>query len=83
MLIKRFSDEFTAVNFYCKHKGITFDFSFRGSKYAAYKLKPDGSNVIRLDDEYFVIPNSLYLMVRRFLIHYRKGDVETETLFHL
>lgn len=83
MLIKRFSDEFTAVYSYCMHKGITFDFSFRGSKYAAYKLKPDGSNVIRLDEEYFVIPNSLYLMIRRFLIHYRKGDVETETLFHL
>lgn len=83
MLIKRFSSEFTAVYLYCVHKGVTFDFSFRGSKYAAYKLKPDGSNVIRLDDEYFVIPNSLYLMIRRFLIHYRKGDVETETLFHL
>lgn len=83
MPIKRFSSEFAAVCFYCLHKGITFDFSFRGSKYAAYKLKPDGSNVIRLDVEYFVIPNSLYLMIRRFLIHYRKGDVETETLFHL
>lgn len=83
MLIKRFSNEFTAVSLYCRHKGITFDFSFRGSKYAAYKLKPDGSNVIRLDEEYFVIPNSLYLMIRRFLIAYRKGDVDTETLFYL
>lgn len=83
MLIKRFSNEFTAVCFYCEYKGITFDFSFRGSKYAAYRLKPDGSNVIRLDKEYFVIPNSLHLMIRRFLIHYRKGDIEIETLFHL
>lgn len=83
MLIKRFSNEFTAVHFYCVRKGITFNFSFRGSKYAAYKLKTDGSNVIRLDDEYFVIPNSLYLMIRRFLIYYRKGNVDIETLFYL
>lgn len=81
--IERFSSEFAAVRSFCMHKGIPFKFIFRGSKYAAYRLKPDGYNVIRLDFDYFVIPNSTHLMIRRFLIHYRKGDVETETLFHL
>lgn len=81
--IERFSSEFAAVRSFCKHKRIPFKFVFRGSKYAAYRLKPDGYNVIRLDSDYFVIPNSTHLMIRRFLIHYRKGDVETETLFNL
>lgn len=81
--IERFSSEFTTVRSFCKHKGIPFKFIFRGSKYAAYRLKPDGYNVIRLDSDYFVIPNSTHLMIRRFLIHLRKGDVDTETLFHL
>lgn len=62
---------------------MPFDFIFRGSKYAAYKLKPDNCNVIRIDNDYFVLPNTTHLMIRRFLIHYRKGDVETETLFNL
>lgn len=68
---------------YCKHKDIPFTLIFRGSKYAAYKLKPDNCNVIRIDNDYFVLPNTTHLMIRRFLIHYRKGDVETETLFNL
>jgi hypothetical protein len=68
---------------YCKHKGFSFDFLFRGSKYAAYKLKPVDCNVIRLDNDYFVIRNSLHLMIRRFLIAYRKGDIDIETLFYL
>lgn len=83
MFIKRFSSEFTAVSRFCKHKNIPFNFSFRGSKYAAYRLKPDDCNVVRLDNEYFVLPNTTHLMIRRFLVHYRKGDVETETLFDL
>lgn len=81
--IEQFSSELAAVRSFCKHKGIPFKFIFRGSKYAAYRLKPDGYNVIRLDSDYFVILNSTHLTIRRFLIHYRKGDVETETLFHL
>lgn len=83
IFIERPSSEFTAVSLFCKRKNIPFDFSFRGSKYAAYRLKPDNCNVIRLDNEYFVLPNTTHLMIRRFLIHYRKGDVETETLFDL
>lgn len=81
--IERFPSEFAAVRFFCKTKGIPFNYIFRGSKYAAYRLKPDGYNVIRLDSDYIVIPNSTHLMIRRFIIHFRKGDVETETLFHL
>ena len=52
-------------------------------KYAAYRLKPDDSRVIRLDDEYFVVSSMLYLMIRRYLVALRKGDDSAETLFHL
>ena len=75
--------ELEAVKNFCCNRGISFDYSFRGSKYAAYRLKPDDSRVIRLDDDYFVISSTLYLMIRRYLIAFRKGDGSTETLFHL
>lgn len=78
-----FISEFEAVEKFCRNRNISFDYSFRGSKYAAYRLKPDDSRVIRLDDDYFVISATLYLMIRRFLIAFRKGDVFAETLFHL
>lgn len=83
VFIENFQSELDAIRSYCEHKSIPFDFIFRGSKYAAYKLKPDNCNVIRIDNDYFVLPNTTHLMIRRFLIHYRKGDVETETLFNL
>lgn len=75
--------ELEAVKKFCCNHDISFDYSFRGSKYAAYRLKPDDSRVIRLDDDYFVISSTLYLMIRRYLIAFRKGDGSTETLFHL
>lgn len=75
--------EYEAVKSFCRERNISFDFVFRGSKYAAYRLKPDGHKVIRLDDDYFVISNMLYLMIRRYLIAFRKGDGSAETLFHL
>lgn len=75
--------EFEVVKKFCYDHNISFDYSFRGSKYAAYRLKPDDSRVIRLDNEYFVISATLYLMIRRFLIAFRKGDGSAETLFHL
>lgn len=75
--------EFEAVNNFCRERDISFDYSFRGSKYAAYRLKPDDSRVIRLDDDYYVISATLYLMIRRYLVAFRKGDGSTETLFHL
>jgi hypothetical protein len=75
--------ELEAVKNFCRNRDISFDYSFRGSKYAAYRLKPDDSRVIRLDDDYFVISSTLYLMIRRYLIAFRKGDGSTETLFHL
>lgn len=75
--------EFEAVKKFCSERNISFDFSFRGSKYAAYRLKPDDSTVIRLDNDYFVISSTLYLMIRRYLIAFRKGDGSAETLFHL
>jgi hypothetical protein len=75
--------ELEAVKNFCHNRDISFDYSFRGSKYAAYRLKPDDSRVIRLDDDYFVISSTLYLMIRRYLIAFRKGDGSTETLFHL
>lgn len=81
--IEKFQSELDSIRSYCKHKGIPFNFMFRGSKYAAYKLKPDGCNVIRIDDDYFVLPNTTYLMIRRFLITLRKGDLDIETLLHL
>lgn len=75
--------ELDAIKSYCKHKGIPFNFIFRGSKYAAYKIKPDNCNVIRIDNDYFVLPNTTHLMIRRFLIALRKGDLDIETLFYL
>lgn len=75
--------EYEAVKKFCRERGISFDFLFRGSKYAAYRIKPDGYNVVRLDSDYFVIANTLYLMIRRYLVALRKGDGSAETLFHL
>lgn len=83
VVIENFQSELDAVRSCCERKGISFDFVFRGSKYAAYKLKPDNCNVIRIDDDYFVLPNTIYLTIRRFLIALRKGDLDIETLFHL
>lgn len=81
--IEEFESEFEAIRSYCKHKGIPFDFVFRGSKYAAYKLKSDNCNVIRIDNDYFVLPNATHLMIRRFLIALRRGDLDIETLFDI
>lgn len=75
--------EFEAVKKFCCYRNISFDYCFRGSKYAAYRLKPDGYRVIRLDNDYFVISATLYLMIRRYLVAFRKGDGSSETLFHL
>lgn len=75
--------ELEAVEKFCCSRNISFDYSFRGSKYAAYRLKPDDSRVIRLDNDYFVISATLYLMIRRYLVAFRKGDGSAETLFHL
>ena len=75
--------ELEAVKNFCCERNISFKYSFRGSKYAAYRLKPDDSRVIRLDNDYFVISSTLYLMIRRYLIAFRKGDGSAETLFHL
>lgn len=75
--------ELEAVEKFCNSRNILFNYSFRGSKYAAYRLKPDDSRVIRLDDDYYVISATLYLMIRRYLIALRKGDGSAETLFHL
>lgn len=78
-----FISEFEAVKKFCRDRDISFDYSFRGNKYAAYRLKPDGCRVIRLDNDYFVISSTLYLMIRRYLVAFRKGDGSVETLFHL
>lgn len=75
--------ELEAVKNFCRERDISFDYSFHGSKYAAYRLKPDDCRVIRLDNDYFVISATLYLMIRRYLIALRKGDDSAETLFHL
>lgn len=75
--------ELEAVEKFCNSRNIFFNYSFRGSKYAAYRLKPDDSRVIRLDNDYYVISATLYLMIRRYLIAFRKGDGSAETLFHL
>lgn len=75
--------EFEAVKKFCCERNIAFDYSFRGSKYAAYRLKSDDSRVIRLDNDYLVISPTLYLMIRRYLVAFRKGDGSAETLFHL
>ena len=78
-----FISEFEAVKSFCHERDIPFNFLFRGSKYAAYRLKPDDSKVIRLDNDYYVISATLYLMIRRYLVALRKGDGSAETLFHL
>ena len=75
--------EFEAVKNFLRERDIPFNFLFRGSKYAAYRLKPDGFRVIRLDNDYFVVSSMIYLMIRRYLIGLRKGDDSVETLFHL
>lgn len=75
--------EFEAVKNFLRERDIPFNFLFRGSKYAAYRLKPDDSRVIRLDNDYYVISATLYLMIRRYLVALRKGDGSAETLFHL
>lgn len=75
--------ELEAVKNFCRERDISFDYSFRGSKYAAYRLKPDDYRVIRLDNDYYVISATLYLMIRRYLVALRKGDGSVETLFHL
>lgn len=75
--------EIEAIENFCNNHNILFNYSFRGSKYAAYRLKPDDSRVIRLDNDYYVISATLYLMIRRYLVALRKGDGSTETLLHL
>lgn len=75
--------EFESVNKFCCDRNIPFSYSFRGSKYAAYRLKPDDSRVILLDNDYYVISATLYLMIRRYLVALRKGDGSAETLFNL
>lgn len=75
--------ELESVEKFCRERNISFNYSFRGSKYAAYRLKPDDSRVIRLDNDYYVISATLYLMIRRYLVALRKGDGSAETLFHL
>lgn len=75
--------ELEAIKSFCSKSNISFNYSFRGSKYAAYRLKSDESRVIRIDNDYFVISSTLYLMIRRYLVAFRKGDDSAETLFHL
>lgn len=75
--------ELEAVKNFCRKRNISFDYSFFGSKYAAYRLKSADSRVIRLDNAYYVISATLYLMIRRYLCAFRKGDGSAETLFHL
>lgn len=75
--------ELEAIQNFCRNRNISFDYSFRGSKYAAYRLKSDESRVILIDNDYFVISAKLYLMIRRYLVAFRKGDGSAETLFHL
>ena len=75
--------ELEAVKNFCRERNIPFSYSFRGSKYGAYRLKPDDSRVICLDNDYYVISAMLYLMIRRYLVALRKGDGSSETLFHL
>lgn len=75
--------ELKAVEKFCSNRNIIFNYSFRGSKYAAYRLKPDNSRVIRLDSDYYVISATLYLMIRRYLVALRKGDGSAETIFYL
>lgn len=78
-----FISEFEAVKNFLRERDIPFNYLFRGSKYAAYRLKPDDCRVIRLDKDYFVVSSMIYLMIRRYLVAFRKGDDSAETLFHL
>lgn len=78
-----FISELEAVKNFCHKRNISFDYSFCGSKYAAYCLKSGDSRVIRIDNDYYVISATLYLMIRRYLVAFRKGDGSAETLFHL
>ena len=78
-----FISEFEAVKNFLRERDIPFNYLFRGSKYAAYRLKPDDCRVIRLDEDYFVVSSTIYLTIRRYLIAFRKGDGSAETLFHL
>lgn len=78
-----FVSELEAVKNFLRERDISFDYFFRGSKYAAYRLKPDGFRVIRLDKDYFVVSSAIYLTIRRYLIAFRKGDGSAEALFHL
>lgn len=75
--------ELEAIKSFCRKRNISFDYFFVGSKYAAYRLKTDDSRVIRIDNDYYVISATLYLMIRRYLVAFRKGDGSAETLFHL
>ena len=75
--------ELEAVSNFCRERNVSFNYSFCGSKYAAYRLKPDDSRVIRLDHDYYIISATLYLIIRRYLVALRKGDGSAETLFHL
>lgn len=75
--------EFEAVKDFLRERDISFNFIFRGSKYGAYRLKPDDCRVIRLDNDYFVVSSTIYLIIRRYLIALRKGDGSSETVFHL
>ena len=76
-------NELKAVESFCRERNILFNYTFRGSKYAAYRLKPDDSRVIRIDNDYYIISATLYLMIRRLLVAIRKGDGSAETLFNL
>jgi hypothetical protein len=76
-------NELEAVKKFCDNRNILFNYTFCGTKYAAYRLKPDDSRVIRLDNDYYVISATLYLMIRRYLVALRKGDGSAETLFNL
>lgn len=75
--------ELEAVKNFCCKRNISFDYFFCGSKYAAYRFKTGDSRVIRIDNDYYVISATLYLMIRRYLVAFRKGDGSAETLFHL
>lgn len=76
-------NELRAINDFCRKHNIPFYYSFRGSKYGAYRLKSDDCKVIRLDNDYYIVSATLYLMIRRYLVALRKGDGSAETLFHL
>lgn len=78
-----FISEFEAVKNFLRERDIPFNYLFGGSKYAAYRLKPDDFRVIRLDKDYYVVSPMIYLAIRRYLVAFRKGDGSAETLFHL